>query len=133
MNRYFISLLAAFSFGLLPALASAQTVSVIRVATDATFPPFEFFKNGKRTGFDIEVIELLAKNMGKKVEWTDIAFKVLIPGLVSPRFDVASSAIYIPEERRRVVDFTDPYYPGALVVLTKASNAAISQPSHLTP
>lgn len=131
MNRYFISLLAAFSFGLLPALASAQTVSVIRVATDATFPPFEFFKNGKRTGFDIELIELLAKNMGKKVEWTDIDFKGLIPGLVSRRFDVASSAIYITEERRRVVDFTDPYYPGGLVVLTKASNAAIRQPSDL--
>src|SRR6218665_3215440 len=101
MNRYFISLLAAFSFGLLPALASAKTISVIRVATDATFPPFEFFKNGKRTGFEIE---LLAKNMGKKVEWTDIDFKGLIPGLVSRRFDVASSAIYITEERRRVVD-----------------------------
>src|SRR6218665_126365 len=98
-------------------LASAKTISVIRVATDATFPPFEFFKNGKRTGFDIELIELLAKNMGKKVEWTDIDFKGLIPGLVSRRFDVASSAIYITEERRRVVDFTDPYYPGGLVVL----------------
>src|SRR6218665_3561525 len=110
MNRYFISLLAALSLGLLPALASAQTVSVIRVATDATFPPFEFFKNGKRTGFDIELIELLAKNMGKKGEWTDIDFKTLI---------------------RRVVAFTDPYYPGGLVVLTKTSNTAIRQPSDL--
>ncbi|KAB7535769.1 DUF3999 family protein [Verminephrobacter sp. Larva24] len=69
--------------------------------------------------------------MGKKVEWTDIDFKGLIPGLVSRRFDVASSAIYITEERRRVVDFTDPYYPGGLVVLTKTSNTAIRQPSDL--
>src|SRR6218665_762268 len=114
MNRYFISLLAAFSCGLLPALAAAQTISVIRVATDATFPPFEFFKNGKRTGFDIELIELLAKNMGKKVEWTDIDFKGLIPGLVSRRFDLASSAISITEQRRRVANFTDPSYPGGL-------------------
>src|SRR6218665_2792409 len=102
MNRYFISLLAAFSFGLLPALASAPTISVIRVATDATFPPFEFFKNGKPTGFDIKLIELLAKNMGKKVEWTDIDFKELIPGLVSRRFDIASSDTSITEERRCV-------------------------------
>src|SRR6218665_2692330 len=106
MNRYFISLLAAFSFGLLPALPPAQTISVIRFAPDATFPPFEFFKNGKRPGFDIELIELLAKNMGKKLEWNDIDFKGLIPGLVSRPFDVASSATYITEERRRVVDFT---------------------------
>lgn len=115
----------------LPLMAQAQTVDVIRVATDATFPPFEFYKDGKRTGFDVELIELLARNMGKKVEWTDIDFKGLIPGLVSRRFDVASSAIYITEERRRVVNFTDPYYPGGLVVLTKASNTTIKQPSDL--
>jgi polar amino acid transport system substrate-binding protein len=127
-------LLAAASIccgSLLPTLTQAQSTDVIHVATDATFPPFEFYKDGKRTGFDIELIELLAKNMGKKVEWTDIDFKGLIPGLVSRRFDVASSAIYITEERRRVVNFTDPYYPGGLVVLTKASNTTIQQPSDL--
>jgi len=129
-RRHFISLLAAIGLAL-PVLASAQTTNVIRVATDATFPPFEFFKDGKRTGFDIELIELLGKTMGKKVEWTDIDFKGLIPGLVSRRFDVASSAIYITEERRRVVNFTDPYYPGGLVILTKASNTTIKQPSDL--
>jgi len=104
-------LLAAASIccgSLLPTLTQAQSTDVIHVATDATFPPFEFYKDGKRTGFDIELIELLAKNMGKKVEWTDIDFKGLIPGLVSRRFDVASSAIYITEERRRVVNFTIP-------------------------
>jgi polar amino acid transport system substrate-binding protein len=134
-RRRLIRMLAAVSlaagFTVAPALACAQTIDVIRVATDATFPPFEFFKDGKRTGFDIELIELLGKTMGKKVEWTDIDFKGLIPGLVSRRFDVASSAIYITEERRRVVNFTDPYYPGGLVVLTKASNTAIKQPSDL--
>jgi len=64
-RRHFISLLAAIGLAL-PVLASAQTTNVIRVATDATFPPFEFFKDGKRTGFDIELIELLGKTMGKK-------------------------------------------------------------------
>ena len=57
--------------------------------------------------------------MGKKIEWTDIDFKGLIPALMSRRFDVAMSAIYITDERRKVVDFTDPYFAGGLVVLTK--------------
>ena len=133
-RRQLVRLFAAAGFSLLaglPGLTSAQTVDVIRVATDATFPPFEFYKDGKRTGFDIELIELLAKTLGKKVEWTDIDFKGLIPGLVSRRFDVASSAIYITEERRRVVNFTDPYYPGGLVILTKASNNTIKTPADL--
>jgi polar amino acid transport system substrate-binding protein len=115
-RRFFIALLIAVNF-IAPTLANAQSAGIIRVATDATFPPFEFSKDGKRTGFDIELIETLAKSMGKKVEWTEIDFKGLIPGMVSKRFDMAASAIYITEDRRKVVDFTDPYYPGGLVMV----------------
>lgn len=129
-RRFFIALLAAASF-VTPMLAKAQSAGVIRVATDATFPPFEFSKDGKRTGFDVELIETLAKNMGKKVEWTDIDFKGLIPGLVSKRFDVAASAIYITEDRRKVVDFTDPYYPGGLVMVVKSGNTTIQKPADM--
>ena len=57
--------------------------------------------------------------MGKKVEWIDIDFKGLIPALQAGRADIAVSAIYITPERSRVVDFTDPYYAGGLVVLTR--------------
>ena len=99
--------------------AFAQDANVIRAVTDATFPPMEFFKDGKRTGFDIELTEALAAAAGKKIEWTDIDFKGLVPGLVSKRFDIAVSAIYITPERAKVVDFTEPYYAGGIVVVTK--------------
>ncbi|MCC7225302.1 MAG: transporter substrate-binding domain-containing protein [Burkholderiaceae bacterium] len=91
----------------------------LRVVTDATFPPMEFVKDGQRTGFDIDLVEALGKEMGRKIEWIDIDFKGLIPALQAGRADMANSAIYITEERRKVVDFTDPYYAGGLVVLTK--------------
>jgi polar amino acid transport system substrate-binding protein len=105
--------------------------NVLRVGTDATFPPMEFVENDKRTGFDVDLVEALGKTMGKKVEWVDIDFKGLIPGLISKRFDMAVSAIYITDERKKVVDFTDPYYAGGLVVLTKNGNAAIKKLSDL--
>ena len=98
--------------------AHAQTAA-LRVVTDATFPPMEFVKEGKRTGFDIELVEALGKVMGRKIEWIDIDFKGLIPALQAGRADMAMSAIYITDERRKVVDFSDPYYAGGLVVLTK--------------
>ncbi len=101
--------------------------NVLRVGTDATFPPMEFVEHDKRTGFDIELVEALAKAMGKQVEWVDIDFKGLIPGLVSKRFDMAVSAIYITDERKKVVDFTDPYYAGGLVAMTKSGNTAIKK------
>lgn len=104
---------------------------VIRVVTDATFPPMEYVENGKLTGFDIELTEALAKAMGKKVEWTQIDFKGLIPGLVAKRYDMAVSAIYITEERRKVVDFGDSYYAGGLVAMVKADNNTIKTPKDL--
>lgn len=114
----------------LAGVACAQT-SILRVATDATFPPMEFVENGKMTGFDLELVEALAKTMGKTVEWTQIDFKGLIPGLVSKRFDMAVSAIYITEERAKVVDFGDSYYAGGLVMMVKKGNTAIKSPEDL--
>ena len=99
-------------------VAFAQTAP-LRVVTDATFPPMEFVKDGQRTGFDIDLVEALGKEMGRKIEWIDIDFKGLIPALQAGRADMANSAIYITDERAKVVDFTDPYYAGGLVVLTK--------------
>ena len=104
--------------GLISTSAFAQKAP-LRVVTDATFPPMEFVKDGKRTGFDIDLVEALGKEMGRPIEWIDIDFKGLIPALQSGRADMAMSAIYITDERRKVVDFSDPYYAGGLVVLTK--------------
>jgi polar amino acid transport system substrate-binding protein len=106
--------------------AQAQD-NVLRVGTDATFPPMEFVDNGKRTGFDIELVEAIGKAMGKQVEWVDIDFKGLVPGLISKRFDMAVSAIYITDERKKVVDFTTPYYAGGLVAMVKEGNTSIQK------
>jgi polar amino acid transport system substrate-binding protein len=92
------------------------------VGTDATFPPMEFVESGKRTGFDVDLVEAIGKTLGRPIEWIDIDFKGLIPGLVSKRFDMAVSAIYITDERKKVVDFTNPYYAGGLVAMVKENS-----------
>lgn len=126
-------MLAAFSmaFAMVFSTVVHADDNVIRVGTDATFPPLEFVQNGHRTGFDIDLIDALAKVMGKKVQWVDIDFKGLIPGLMADRFDVAASGIYMTEERRKVVAFTDPYYQGGLAVLVRRDNTTINTPADL--
>ncbi len=111
----------------LPGTARAQDSNVLNVATDATFPPMEFVDKGQRTGFDIDIMNALAKTMGKQVQWTDIDFKGLIPGLVTHRFDAAISGIYISgiyitPERAQVVDFTQSYFAGGLSALVKTDS-----------
>lgn len=116
---------------MLCATAAHADADVIRVATDATFPPLEFVKDGQRIGFDIDLINAIAKTLNRKVEWVDIDFKGLIPGLIARRFDVAASGIYMTEERRRVVDFTDPYYKGGLAILVRKDEPALQAPADL--
>lgn len=105
--------------------AQVQAQEALRVGTDATFPPMEFVDNNQRTGFDIELVEAMGKAMNRRIEWIDIDFKGLVPGLVSKRFDMAVSAIYITDERKKVVDFSDAYYAGGLVAMVKDGNASI--------
>lgn len=126
--RQIVHLFAVLTFGL---SGMAQAQDVLRVATDPTFPPFEYSEGSNRVGFDVELIEAIAKVLNKKVEWIDIDFKGLIPGLLSKRFDVAASAIYITDERKKVVDFTDSYYPGGLVIMTAKADKRIQGPSDL--
>ena len=127
-RRQFLNLAAVAALAV-TGMAHAQ--DVIRVATDATFPPFEYTENGKRTGFDVELIEAIGKVLNKKIEWTEIDFKGLIPGILSKRFDVAASAIYITDERKKVVAFSDPYYPGGLVIMTRKGDSRIQSADDL--
>lgn len=129
--KLFTPLAAALTLMASLCTSAQATDDVMRVGTDATFPPMEFVQDGKRTGFDIELIEAIGKQLNKKVEWVDIGFKGLIPGLISNRFDVAASAIYMTEERQKVVNFTDSYYRGGLAVLVLKEDASIDKPADL--
>src|SRR2546428_213938 len=120
-RQLLLSCFAVLSLG----AASSHAQDVLRVGTDATFPPMEYVENGKRTGFDIELVEAIGKVLNKRIEWVDIDFKGLIPGLVSKRFDMSVSAIYNTDERKKAVDFTDSYYAGGLVAMVKEGNTAI--------
>ncbi len=128
MRRLFSALATALALAFCLQMAAAEP---LRVATDATFPPMEFMQSGKRTGFDIDLIDAMAKVMGRQVQWIDIDFKGLIPGLIAHRFDVAASAIYMTDERRKVVAFTDTYFTGGLVVIVRRDNKAINGPEDL--
>lgn len=113
----FVLFLGGFASG------SRAASDTIRVITDPTLPPMEFMQSGQRAGFDVELVEALAKEMGKKVEWTDSDYQGLVPAIVSGRADAAVSAIYITDARKQLVDFTDPYLVGGQVVLTKKDGA----------
>lgn len=100
----------------------------LRVGTDATFPPFEFTDaKGAQLGFDIDLVRELAKRAGiKRVEFKQMPFGNIVPALQAHQIDVGASAIYISDERAKVVDFSDVYYPGGLAMFVAEDENGIT-------
>lgn len=104
----------------------------LRIAVDPTFPPMEYIDQDQHTGFDIELAQALAKELKRTVQFVDIDYKGLVPAVLANRADIALSAIYITDERKKVVDFFDPYYAGGLVIMVQKNNQTINGPKDLT-
>ena len=100
------------------ALATSAQAATISVGTEATFAPFEFMDEQTKqlTGFDMEIIEAVAKEMGDDVRVHNMGFDALIPSLQTGIIDVTVAAMTITPERQKRVDFTDPYYQSGLVI-----------------
>jgi glutamine transport system substrate-binding protein len=103
-----------------------STAQTIKVAADTTFPPFESEKDGKVQGFDIDMINAIAKKENLKVDLSTMQFTGLIPALQAKSVDVAVAGITIKKSRLAAVDFSNAYYKSGISVLTKKSNSAKS-------
>jgi polar amino acid transport system substrate-binding protein len=106
------SLLVAL--GLTLTLATSQANAdflkpgIISASSDMTFSPYEYMNKGVPTGFDIEMLDGIAKAVNMKAVNIDTRFANLIPGLQGKRFDIINSSMYITPERMKVIDMI-PY------------------------
>lgn len=98
---------------------------VLVLGTSANYPPYEFHKNidGKDTivGFDVEIAKEIAKDLGVKLEITDMKFDSLIASLQTGSVDMVIAGMNPTDERRKSVDFSDIYYNAehGIIVLDK--------------
>ena len=102
----------------------ADSAKVLRVGTEPAFAPFEFPKEGSKelTGFDIELVQALGKQMGYKVEIEGMGFDALIPALQAGNIDAAIAGMTITDERKKVVDFCDSYYTSGLMIMVRSDS-----------
>lgn len=95
---------------------------ILRVGTNAEYPPFEYKKGEAFAGVDMALVKAIADKMGMKYEIIDMDFDALIPSLTSNKIDMAISAITITDERKQQVDFSLPYYTANQVIIAKQDN-----------
>ncbi len=82
----------------------------IAVASDIAYPPFEFEQDGEPVGFDIDLMDEIGKRAGFTPEYQNVTFDGIIGGLANNQYDVVISAMTITPERKKQIDFSDPYF-----------------------
>ncbi|MEX0605562.1 MAG: amino acid ABC transporter substrate-binding protein [Marinobacter sp.] len=94
----------------------------LRVGMSGQYFPFTFVEQDELRGFDVDVMNALAKEMGRDVKFETASFSGLFGMLEAGRIDTVANQITITEERQKAYIFSDPYvYDGAQVVVKKGN------------
>lgn len=89
------------------------------MATEGTFPPYEYYDGDKLVGIDVEVAGAIAEKLGMKLEVVDIAFDSIVSGVQAGKYDMGMAGMTVNEERLEQVNFSDSYSTGIQVVIVK--------------
>jgi polar amino acid transport system substrate-binding protein len=90
---------------------------VLTVGTDTPFPPFEIGQPPNLSGYDIEVVDAIAEELGLEAEYTDTSFDTIFRDVAAGQYDLAAAASTITPGRQKTVDFSDPYYEAQQALL----------------
>ncbi len=96
--------------------------SVLTMATNAEFPPFEYLENGEIVGADVDIAKAIAEKLGKTLEITNIDFDAALTGAATGKYDVAVAGITASDERRENMGFTDNYYKASQAIIVMADS-----------
>ena len=99
---------------------------VLSMATEATFPPYEYYDGDTIVGIDVEIAQAIADKLGMELEVTDIAFDSIIPGVQSGKYDLGLAGMTVTDERLEQVNFSDSYATGVQVVIVKEGGKVTS-------
>jgi ABC-type amino acid transport substrate-binding protein len=93
------------------------TEGTLLVGTDTPFPPFEIGQPPNISGYDIDVMNAVAEQLGLTPEYQDTSFDTIFRDVASGQFDIAAAASTITPGRQKTVDFSDPYYEAQQALL----------------
>lgn len=99
---------------------------VIRVGTEGTYAPFTFHdQSGDLTGFDVELVNEVAKRIGVKTEFIETKWDGIFAGLDAKRFDIVANQVSIRDDRKEKYDFSEPYIVSKAVLIVHEDNEEI--------
>lgn len=98
------------------------------IGTEGTFAPFSYHDdNDNLVGYDVEVSEALAKELGVKIKFVEVKWDSLIAGLDSDKYDLVTNQVAITAERKKKYDFSIPHTYSYPAIITKKDNTEITK------
>ncbi len=129
-----LALMLAAAFALAGAEESKDVLAQIKqrgsliIAMEGVWQPWTYHDaDGKLTGFDVEVGELLAEGLGVKAEFVETAWDGILAGVDSGRFDIACNGVGYTEKRQESYDFSDIYVYSQMVMVVREDNNEIRE------
>jgi putative S-methylcysteine transport system substrate-binding protein len=133
MKKWSFALLAVFIFSLvLSACSSSDSAKggnqekVIRVGATGQSYPNSYKDGDKLVGFDVEVMETLAANLGYTVKWTNTDFSGLLGQLETGKIDTIANSVAATSERKEKFLFSEPYSYAGVTLVTHKDNTSIN-------
>lgn len=103
-----------------PSLVANEDKKVYKIATEATFAPFESVDDkGNIVGIDVDVMQAIADEMEFEVEWRNIGWEPVFQSIKNGETDIGASGITITDDRKKTYDFTEPYFESQLLIVVK--------------
>ena len=104
----------------------ADRENYLVVATNAYFPPFEYYEGNKLTGVDMKIASLLAEKLGKTLYIYDMEFDSVIVSVKQGQADIGMAGMTVNEERLKTIDFTTEQYESAQVLVVRENDTVFA-------
>lgn len=92
---------------------------VLTMATNAQFPPYEFYDGQEIVGIDAEIAKAVADKLGLELKIEDMEFNSIIGSVQSGKVDMGLAGMTVTEERKQSVNFTESYATGIQSIIVK--------------
>lgn len=113
-------------------LAEIKSKGVLQIGTEGTYSPYTYHNDqDKLVGYDVEVAEAIAKELGVKAEFVETPWDSCIAGLDAKRYDVVMNQVGITPERSAKYDFSTPYTVTRAALIVSSENNTIKTFSDL--
>ena len=99
----------------------------LTMSTNAEFEPFEYRSGSNIVGIDVDIANKIAKKLGLTLKINDVAFDSLTTELQSNKCDFVAAGMTADEDRKKNVDFSDPYFDASQAIIVQKGSAIQSR------